>query len=68
LKAEAEAGVDVDQQRRVAHVGDAADVGQHVVQVRDAQVGQAQRAAATPPPTGRSRDSRRAWPAGRDWR
>ena len=39
-----EAGVDVDQQRHVAHVGDAAHVGQHVVHGVDAQVRQAQRA------------------------
>ena len=39
----AEAGVDVDQQRQVAHVGDAAHVGQHVVEVGDAEIGQAQR-------------------------
>jgi hypothetical protein len=38
----AEAGVDIHQQRQVAHVGDAAHVGQHVVQVGDAQVRQAQ--------------------------
>ena len=40
----AEAGVDVDQQRQVAHVGDAAHVGQHVVEVGDAEVRQAERA------------------------
>ena len=39
-----ETRVGVDQQRQVAHVGDAADVGQHVVQAGNAQVGQAQRA------------------------
>jgi hypothetical protein len=46
----AEAGVDVDQQRQIADVGDAADVDQHVLEARDAEVGHAQRAAATPPP------------------
>jgi hypothetical protein len=29
----AEAGVDVDQQRQRARVGDSADVGEHVIQV-----------------------------------
>jgi hypothetical protein len=44
----AEAGVDIDQQRQVADVGDAAHIGQHIVQIGDAQVRQAE--AATPPP------------------
>jgi hypothetical protein len=43
----AEAGVDIDQQRQVAHVGDAAHVGQHVIQIGDAQVRQANRHTAT---------------------
>src|SRR3546814_16265567 len=38
-----EAGIDVHQQRNVAHVGNAADVGQDVVQGVDAQVRQDQR-------------------------
>ena len=38
----AEAGVDVDQQRHIAHIGDAAHIDQHVVHRVDAQVGQAQ--------------------------
>ena len=42
--ARAEAGVDVDQQRQVADVGDAADVDQHVVEVGDAEVRHAERA------------------------
>ena len=42
--ARAEAGVDVDQQRQVADVGDAADVDEHVVQVGDAEVRHAERA------------------------
>ena len=37
-----EAGVDIHQQRQVAHVGDAAHVGEHVVEATDAQVRQAQ--------------------------
>jgi hypothetical protein len=40
-----EARVGVDQQRQVAYVGDAADVGQHIVQAGNAQVGQTQRAS-----------------------
>ena len=44
LKRAAEAGVDVDQQRQVADVGDAAHVGEDVVQGGDAQVGQPERA------------------------
>ena len=40
----AEAGVDVDQQRQRAGVGDAAHVGQHVVEIADAEVGHAERA------------------------
>ena len=40
----AEAGVDVDQQRQRADVGDPAHVGQHVVEVADAEVGHAERA------------------------
>src|SRR6185503_7071982 len=43
-RAGAEAGVDVDQQRQVAHVGDAPDVGEHVVEVGDAEVRHAERA------------------------
>src|SRR5690606_38945122 len=41
-----EAGVDVDDQRHITDVGDAAHVDQHVVQGVDAQVGQAQRAGS----------------------
>ncbi|MCY1305312.1 hypothetical protein D9M70_551080 [compost metagenome] len=37
-----ETGVDIHQQRQVAHVGDAAHIGEHVVQGVDAQVRQAQ--------------------------
>ena len=40
----APAGIDVDQQRQVAHVGDAADVGEHVVERADAEIGQPERA------------------------
>jgi len=40
----AEAGIDVDHQRQVADIGDAAHVHQHVFQGVDAQVRQAQRA------------------------
>ncbi|MNQ91315.1 hypothetical protein D3C85_1066880 [compost metagenome] len=40
-----EAGVDIHQQRQVAHVGDAAHIGEHVVQGVDAQVRQAQGAS-----------------------
>ena len=40
----AKARVDVNQQGRVTHVGDAAHVDQHVVHRVDAQIGQAQRA------------------------
>jgi hypothetical protein len=42
--ARAEAGVHIHQQRQVADIGDAADVGEDVVEVRDAEVGQAERA------------------------
>ncbi|MET3714094.1 hypothetical protein ABMD26_000342 [Pseudomonas sp. PvP001] len=38
----AETGVDVDQQRQIAHIGDAAHVGQHIVQTGNAQIGKAQ--------------------------
>jgi hypothetical protein len=41
--ARAEAGVDVHQQRQLAHIGDAAHIGQHVVERVDAQVGQTER-------------------------
>src|SRR5690606_25601235 len=41
----AETGVDVHHKRDIADIGDAADVGQDVVQRVDAQVGQAQRAS-----------------------
>src|SRR5439155_24436469 len=41
--ARAEAGVDVDEQRQVAYVGDAPDVGQHVIQVGDAEIRHAER-------------------------
>src|SRR2546422_5398986 len=34
------------QQRQVAHVGDAPDVGQHVVEIGDAEVGHAERAGS----------------------
>ncbi|MNN28133.1 hypothetical protein D3C81_1416910 [compost metagenome] len=40
----AKPGVDIHQQRQVADVGDAAHVGEHVIQGVDAQVRQAQRA------------------------
>src|SRR5258706_806493 len=40
----AEAGIDVHQQRRIDNVGDAPDVGQHVVERGNAEIGQAQRA------------------------
>src|SRR3546814_9482819 len=40
----AEAGIDVDDQRHIADVGDAAYIGKHVVQRIDTQVGQTQRA------------------------
>ncbi|MOA02418.1 hypothetical protein D3C78_1218690 [compost metagenome] len=43
--ARTEAGVDVDQQRQVADVGDAAYVGEHVIQGVDAQIRQAQGAS-----------------------
>ena len=46
----AEAGVDVDQQRQVADVGDAAHVGQHVVEVVMPRSGRPSEPAATPPP------------------
>ena len=46
----AESGVGIDQQRQRARVGDAADVGQHVVERRDAEVGNAQRAGRDPAP------------------
>ncbi len=35
----AEAGIDVDQQRQIAYVGDAAHVGQHIVEIGDAEIG-----------------------------
>ena len=38
-----ETGIDIDQQRQVADVGDATHVGQHVIEVGNAEVGQAQR-------------------------
>ncbi len=64
----AEAGVDVDQQRQVADVGDAAHVGQHVVEVGDAEVGQAERAGGDAAAGQVDRlESRRAWPAARGW-
>ena len=40
----AEPGVDVDQQRQRRDVGDPPHVGQHVVEVADAEIGQAERA------------------------
>src|SRR3546814_17051249 len=40
----AEAGIDVDDQRHIADVGDAAYIGKHVVQRIDTQVWQTQRA------------------------
>ena len=40
----APAGIDVDQQRHAADVGDAADVGEHVIERADAEIGQAERA------------------------
>jgi len=48
--ARAEAGVDVDHQRQIADIGDAANVDQHVVECVDAQIRQAQRTGgdATP--------------------
>src|SRR5690606_33282723 len=45
----AEAGVDVDDQRHVTYVGDAAHVDQHVVERVDAQVGHAQRTGGNTP-------------------
>src|SRR5205807_10026145 len=42
--ARAEPGVDVDEQRQVADLGDAPDVSQHVVEIGDAEVGHAERA------------------------
>ncbi|MNS79945.1 hypothetical protein D3C72_1136110 [compost metagenome] len=39
----AKTGIDIHQQRQVAHVGDAAHVGEYIVQAADAQVRQAQR-------------------------
>ena len=39
-----ETGIDIDQQRQRADVGDAAHIGQHVVEIADAEIGQAQRA------------------------
>ena len=50
LKAPTEAGVDVDQQRQVADVGDAAHVDQHVFQVVMPRSGMPSEPAATPPP------------------
>jgi hypothetical protein len=35
----AEAGIDIDQQRQRAHVGDAPHVGEHIVERADAEVG-----------------------------
>ncbi|MCY1181889.1 hypothetical protein D9M73_224220 [compost metagenome] len=43
-----ETGVHVHQQRQVAHVSDAAHVGQHVVQAGDAQVRQTEGAGSDP--------------------
>ena len=64
--ARAEAGVDVDQQRQVADVGDAADVGEHVVEGADAEVGQAERAGGDAAAGEVDRaGSRRARPAAR---
>src|SRR5205085_10237451 len=40
----AEAGVDVDQQRQVADIADAPDIGENIVQVGDAKVRHAERA------------------------
>jgi hypothetical protein len=40
----APAGVDVDEQRQAAHVGDAADIGEHVVERADAEIGKPERA------------------------
>ncbi|MNJ18797.1 hypothetical protein D3C77_131080 [compost metagenome] len=42
----AKAGVDIHQQRQVADIGDAAHVGEHVIQAGDAQVRQAQGAGS----------------------
>jgi hypothetical protein len=42
--ARAEARVHVDEQRQVVHVGDAAHVRQHVIQPRDAEIGEPERA------------------------
>src|SRR5690349_6639674 len=42
--ARAEAGVDVDEERQVAYFGDAADVGEDVVEAGDAEIGHAERA------------------------
>ncbi len=41
----AKAGINVHHQRQIAHIGNAANVGQHVVQRVDAQIRQAQRAS-----------------------
>jgi hypothetical protein len=42
--ARAETGIDVDQQRQGADIGDAADIGQDVVEIADAQIGKPERA------------------------
>jgi len=41
--ARAEARIDVDEEREIADIGDAANVREHVVEVRDAEIGHAQR-------------------------
>jgi hypothetical protein len=51
----AEAGIASTSSGRLADIGNAAHVGEHVVERADAKVGHAERPGATPPPTGRSR-------------
>jgi hypothetical protein len=38
-------GIDIDQQRQIADIGDATHIGQHIIEVGDAEIGQAERAS-----------------------